>query len=237
LVKHDFLRNKAKRTFSKAMRMRVNDLAAIDIVLLFPESLNRRAKAANAALLAQRPDGFRFDASHLPHITLAQQFIRRGNLPALIARMDPMLRAVRPLALRVTGVGSSATAAHFAIETTTEIDKLHSTLMDVVLPFEEAGGSAEAFYFGDEGALEPPREGDVAWVRQFRSHSSYGRFAPHITLGVGPPPDFREPFEFTANRVALCHLGRFCTCRVVLREWQLQLSEPRRTAPKALRKG
>lgn len=230
-----------------------HDRIAIDIALLLPEAVNQRVKAANAALLAERPAGFRFDESHLPHITLVQQFIRRANIPALIERIDPILRGFQPLVLRVTGVGSSATAAHFAIAITRGIDKLHRTLLDAVQPFEEAGGSASAFYFGDEPTIEPAqepaREKDVEWVSRFRLHSSYGRFSPHITLGIGPPPvgvrpsalanvgsgpqggpppEFGEPFEFTADRVALCHLGRFCTCRVVLREWKLRIVPDRR---------
>ena len=203
-----------------------HDLLAIDMALLLPEPVDERARAANEALLAQRPEGFRFDESHLPHITLAQQFVPRANLPAWIEQIDPILRGIRPLPLRGTGVGSSATAAHFAIERTPEIDNLHRILMDAVQPFEEAGGSAEAFYSDGEPAREPAqepsREKDVAWVSQFRSHSSYDRFSPHITLGIGAPPEFREPFEFNADRVALCHLGGFCTCRVVLREWAFQ---------------
>ena len=201
------------------------NLMAIDIALLLPEAANERAKAANAALLAARPEGFRFDESHLPHITLVQQFIRRANISALIERIDPILRGASPLRLRVTGVGSSATAAYFAIATPPEMDRLHRTLMDAVLPFEETGGGGEAFFStgsGDELAREPARDGDVQWVGNFRSHASYDRFSPHITLGIGPPPELREPFEFTADRVAFCHLGRFCTCRVVLQEWPIQ---------------
>ena len=195
----------------------MSNLIAIDIALLLPEAVNERAKAFNGALLAERPDGYRFDDTHLPHLTLAQQFIRRGNLPALIKRMDPILRGAPPLWLRVVGVGASGTAAHFAIEPTPDLQKLHETIMDAAQSLEEAGGGAAAFYSDGELA----RESDVAWVSQFRPHSSYARFSPHITLGIGPLPEFREPFEFTADRIALCHLGRFCTCRIVLREWRL----------------
>ena len=195
----------------------MSNLIAIDVALLLPEAVNERAKAVNGALLAERPDGFRFDDTHLPHITLAQQFIRCVNLPSLIERMDPLLRDAPPLVLRATGVGSSGTAAHFAIEPTPDLQKLHETIMDAAQSLEEAGGGAEAFYSEGESA----RENDIAWVSQFRPHSSYARFSPHITLGIGPLPEFREPFELTADRIALCHLGRFCTCRIVLREWRL----------------
>lgn len=193
------------------------DLVAIDVALLLPDWVNERVRAVNAALLAQRPDGFRFDATHLPHITLAQLFARQDSLPALIERIDPILRDTPPLLLRVIGVGSGGTTAHFAVEPPPDLQKLHEAILGAVQSLEETGGGAEAFY--SEG--EPARENDVAWVSQFRSHSRYARFSPHVTLGAGPPPEFREPFEFTAERAALCHLGRFCTCRIVLQEWWL----------------
>jgi hypothetical protein len=59
------------------------------------------------------------------------------------------------------------------------------------------------------------------WVANFRRQSSYGRYAPHITLGhASQPPDI-DPIAFTAETVALCHLGRFCTCREVVESWTL----------------
>lgn len=205
-----------------------DDLLAIDIALLLPEAANERALAANAMLLAARPEGSQvllFDSTHLPHITLVQMFVRSTSLPALIGRIDPVIESIwsslQPLVLRVTGVGSSTTAAHFAIESNAALQSLHEALMDAVRPFEEAGGGAEAFY--SDG--EPARDGDVAWVAHFRTRSSYGNFSPHITLGIGPPPEFREPVQFTAERVALCRLGRYCTCRMVLREWVGELPQ------------
>lgn len=208
-------------------------LLAVDIALLLPEPVAERAKALNGTMLAAGParpppprpkdsEGLRFDSTHLPHITLVQMFVQRASLPALIARVDSVLGGFQPLVLRVTGFGSSTTAAHFAIEPNPSLQELHEALMDAVQPFEEAGGGAEAFY--SDG--EPPRDGDIAWVARFRANSSCGNFYPHITLGVGPPPEFREPFEFTAGRAALCRLGRFCTCRVVLREWVREFPQP-----------
>ena len=198
--------------------MSASDRMAIDVALLLPEPVQERSRAVNAALWAGRPDGFRFDATHLPHITLAQQFVRRASLPALTERIDPVLHRVQPLALRLVGVGSSETALHFGVEPTPDLQRLHENLMDALQPLEEADGSAEAFY--SEG--EPAREKDIEWVRQYRIKASYANFVPHITLGIGRAPELLEPFEFTADQVALCHLGRFCTCRVVLREWRLE---------------
>jgi 2'-5' RNA ligase len=205
--------------------MKQQELFAVDLALLLPEPAAARAKAANAALLARCPnpsDALRLDSTHLPHITLVQMFVSDASLPALIERVQPILGGSQPLTLRVTGVGASTTAAHFAIESNPLLQSLHESLMDAVQPYEETGGGAEAFY--SDG--EPPRDADIAWVARFRVTSSYGNFSPHITLGIGPPPEFRKPFEFTAVRAALCRLGRFCTCRIVLREWVRELTQP-----------
>ena len=210
--------------------MKSQDLFSIDIALLLPEAANARARAANQAMLAAQPLGapatLRLDSTHLPHITLVQLFVQRTNLPSLADRIQLILTSHPPLPLRVTSVGSSTTAAHFAIAPNPALQALHEVLMDAVQPFEEPEGGPEAFYSGEGAALEPARDGDIAWVTHFRTRSSYANFSPHITLGIGLPPDFAEPFEFTATRAAACRLGRFCTCRTVLRDWVWKLPQP-----------
>ena len=154
---------------------------------------------------------------HLPKIRVAQQFVRRANLPTLTGVLDRILSSVTPLRLRVLEVGKSATTLHWLLEPTPDLQVLHERLMDAAKRVGEPAGAAEAFYAGEE----PARESDVKWIAEYRARASYGNFLPHITLGVGVEAEPVEPFEFTTNRVALCQLGRFCTCRVLLREWTL----------------
>jgi hypothetical protein len=59
-------------------------------------------------------------------------------------------------------------------------------------------------------------------VSGFRRKSSFRAFNPHITLGHGKRAPVVEPFAFDATTIAACHLGRFCTCRQVLRAWELK---------------
>ena len=198
----------------------ISDRMAIDVALLLPEEIRARAEALHSTLREQRPDGFRFDETHHPHISLAQQFVRQARLPALIERVDSVLRGLSPLSLRVLGVRPYASVTHFLLERAPELVKLHETLMQAVEPFEEPTGAAEAFYSQDD---EPARPEDVDWVRQYRSHASYANFVPHVTLGIGIVPESRETFAFTAHHVGLFHLGRFCTCRVLLRKWILEV--------------
>ena len=62
---------------------------------------------------------------------------------------------------------------------------------------------------------------DVQWVTGYRTSSSGPSFQPHITLGHAVRPPAIEPFDFEATTVAACHLGRFCSCRRVLRTYDL----------------
>jgi hypothetical protein len=45
---------------------------------------------------------------------------------------------------------------------------------------------------------------------------------PHITIGYGQVDDFTFTAEFTASKLALCHLGIHCTCRKVLAAAELE---------------
>jgi hypothetical protein len=101
-----------------------------------------------------------------------------------------------------------------AIAPTPALNELHQRLMDALSPFERHDGTVAAFLGGDA------RASDVEWVASFRRASSHAAFRPHITLGQGRAPDV-EPLTFDATTVAACHLGKFCTCRRVLRQWKL----------------
>jgi len=89
--------------------------------------------------------------------------------------------------------------------------------MAALEPYEISTGDADAF----QGGEETPRPSDLAWVDSFRKHSSYRHYTPHITVGVGSTPVKVEPFTFTAGEIALCRLGRYCTCRDRLASWSL----------------
>ena len=160
--------------------MVAQELIAIDVALLLPEAVHARARLINEVLWKQRTDGFRFDQSHLPHITLVQQFVRRANLPALLQRIDSIVGATAALTLRVLAVGSHQSTAFFLLQRTPDLQRLHATLMDAVKPWEESEGAVESFY--SEG--EPARDADVEWVKRYRTHASYDNFVPHITLGI-----------------------------------------------------
>ena len=178
--------------------------------------MSERAIALSAALPASQSLGLLLSADRLPHITLTQQFVRVERLDPLIAQLDRELRNQEPLPLRISGGGRGSNSVWMTLERTPALVHLHGLLLRVAEPFEVSDGEASSFLDGDA------RERDVRWVREFRRESSFERFTPHITLGHAAEPPPVEPRDFVATRIAVCHLGRFCTCRRIIRAWDLQ---------------
>ena len=202
-------------------------VVALDVAILPPPDVTARAVEYSAALPAlnerrsveREPvegPALRLDADHLPHITLTQLFVRQEELDAAFERIDDVLAAQPPLRVRITGSGHSGHTLWLAAERSPELIDLHARLMESLRGLERPDGGPHAFFEGHG------RVGDVIWVAGFRLKSSFGAFTPHITLGHGRKAPVVEPFAFDATTIAACHLGRFCTCRRVLRAWTLE---------------
>jgi hypothetical protein len=150
--------------------------------------------------------------------------VLRENIERMFDRIAGVTRGVPPLRLSIRGIdqpGAVARAAgastSLALERSPELQDLHVRLMDALDDVDQRIGGEGAFYENGEA----PRLRDIAWVTGFRTQSAYARFTPHVTVGHGEVSETVAPFDFDAARLAACHLGRYCTCRVILREWPL----------------
>ncbi len=191
------------------------ELMALDVAILLPPHVSRLAIDLNSSLRPDDSEGLTLDPDHLPHITLVQLFVREEDLETAFQLTDAALRGQPPLRLRVAGSTRHGTTLWLAIEPDPPIMELHERLMHELRAIESADGGPGAFLD------EEVRVADVLWVAGYRLKASFGAFRPHVTLAhVSHQPEI-EPFDFDADTVAACHLGRFCTCRRVLRSWTL----------------
>ena len=190
-------------------------MIALDVAILPPPDISRRAIELSATLPQHESVGLRLGGDMLPHITLTQQFVPGEEIDTVLDRVGSALAGLVPLRLSVTGAGRGRSSVWMAIDRTPALMELHRQLMDALHAFERTSGTETAFFNSDA------RVGDVEWVAGFRRNSSYEAFTPHITLGHAATVPSVEPVTFDGTIVAACHLGRFCTCRRVLRQWKL----------------
>jgi hypothetical protein len=188
---------------------------AVDVALLLPPSVADEVRAINRRLYAQHPEGFLFDETHLPHITLLQLFVARSELPELYSRVGNLLVGHSPLTLKASGVIDAGIATHLVLARTPRLQELHEELMIDTADLKSPASTPAAFY-------GRPRDADIRWVQGFRGAAAFDRFQPHVTLGIATGSgEFLQSHSFTTNCLAVCQLGRFCTCRVILRKWTL----------------
>ena len=190
---------------------------AVDVVLLPSERIADKAIEANRELLTQCPDKIILDKETcLPHISLAMGCIEDSD----IVRIGEILRDIGashpPGRLYSSGIQTGINAKNekvsvLELKKTKQLQSLHETVMQTLKPLFSYDVSLDM-------VLSPPAAGEstLLWIKNYPEKSSFAKFSPHITLGYGQIKGFSFPPEFTASKLAMCHLGNHCTCRKIL---------------------
>jgi len=195
-------------------------LIAINVLLDPDAATVEKARAVNARLREDYPDGFALDANHAPHITLLQRFVRTEDLDQVAKAAAEGLRTAPPTRWdsRATGYYDLAYKnlglVGIVIEPTEDLRRLQQRIIDVVAPFAAEKGTGDAFAPRlDGGSISQPT---VDYVNNFVGPRTGMNFHPHLTVGIGTR-DFVdalkaepfEPFTFRAASVSLYQLGDF----------------------------
>jgi len=206
-------------------------VTAIDILLLPDQTMIDRANAANAKLRANYPASFALDATHHPHISLLQRYVRTKDLDAVYAAVGRVLVRSRPIGWQLEATGlfhvifGGMGLPGIVVRPTPEMLQLQQELVDAVAPYTVPNGTAAAF-------ATPQNDPDVNqstidYVASFVPNEIGKNYNPHVTVGVGYP-DFVErmqaapfdTFQFKIAGAAVFHLGNFGTAYTKLWQWQ-----------------
>lgn len=151
----------------------------------------------------------------LPHISLAMGVIEESDL----TECDKILKeiaAVNKIFILAAGyrfnkIPSGGIVSEFTIKKTAELQSLHEAIMTKLKPFLSYDVSIGMIF------SPPAVEGiTLHWIKNYAKASSFGNFRPHVTIGFGKLDDAISSVDFTASRLAICHLGNYCTCRKIL---------------------
>lgn len=206
---------------------------AIDILIEPDATMREHAEAANARLLKVYPKGFALDATHHPHITLLQRYVRTADLGKLYAAVgkllanknlaDWKLKAFKYYFVPSGEIG----VAGIVVAPTDEMLALQRRLLDVVAPFTVKTGTAAAFVT----TLQAPdiNQPTLDYVASYVPKQTGEAFNPHVTIGLAPQAYLKtmlsEPFaEFTFSPagVSIYQLGTFGTAQKKLERWKMK---------------
>jgi len=199
-----------------------DSITAIDVLLEPDAAMLERAGAVNSRLLAAYPQGFALDASHRPHITLVQRFVRTADLARCYEALNAVMARADPARLKLEGIkhyyipDGNIGAAGIVVEPTPELRRLHADVVEAVAPFSVPSGGSSAFVTTPDDLVINPSL--VAYVSGFVPKSSGEHFNPHVTTGVASreflDAMLKEPFDrfaFGVATAAAYQLGQFGT--------------------------
>jgi phosphoserine phosphatase len=222
-----------KDDWKQVFPLEPSSVTAINILLEPDATMLERCEANNARLLKVFPKGFALDATHRPHVTLLQRFVRTADLDKIYAAAGKVFAGTHVLGLRLEAfryyyIPSGAIGlAGIVARPTPELRELQQDLIDAVAPFTLATGLSDAFATTpDDSVIDPLL---IDYVSTFVPKSSGEHFDPHVTTGVAPrdylDKMLAEPFEsftFSPAGAAVYQLGQFGTAAKKLHEWGLK---------------
>lgn len=206
------------------------EITAIDILLQPDATMLQHAAANNARLLKIFPQGFALDATHTPHITMLQCFVRTADLDKVYAATEKVLAAANVNTMKLEAFkyyyapAGTTGVAGICAKPTPEILKLQADIITAVKPFLVKTGPISAFTAPHD---DPASDAAIIdYVSTFVPKMSGEKFNPHVSTGVAPKEHLdkmlKEPFEnftFSPAGTAVYQLGPFGTAAKKLKAW------------------
>ena len=145
--------------FSPGAVAQHNSVTAVDIALEPDRTMIQHATADNARLLDSFPKGFALDATHHPHVTMLQQFVRTDDLDKVFAAAYAVFVKEKPTAWTLKAFkyyyipSPPLGLAGIVVEPTEELHRLQDELITAVKPYTVNTGTPAAF-FSEEGGRD-----------------------------------------------------------------------------------
>lgn len=213
----------------------MSDLTAIDILMLPDEAMHSRAEALNEEMRGSVPEGFALDANHTPHITLLQRYVRTADLDRVFEAVGGAIEAADPASLELSGVKVAHMEvaaqpglglAGLVVKPSQGVLDLQASLIEVVEPFVESGGTADAYVTTAE---EPEINQDtIDYIERYVPDHSGENYIAHVTVGLAKL-DFLadlesrsfDTFAFHLAGFAVFQLGNNGTAQRELKKWEV----------------
>lgn len=198
---------------------------AIDVVLFPAEAMTDQAITISREIAEKFSDKIILNKENaFPHISLCMGVIDENDVPVVAEILKEIAKdffvlnlTANRLAAEVISTGE--VVAGFDMPSPPDLQLLHERVCRQLAKYLTYDVTAEMLFTSP--AIE---EVTFSWIKNYPEHSSFAKFNPHITVGVGEPPQIELPIQFTASTLAFCQLGNYCTCRKILASTELSPS-------------
>lgn len=201
-----------------------NPVTAIDIALEPDATMIQHAEAVNARLLKVFPKGFSLDATHHPHITMLQRYVRTADLDKVYAAANKVFASEHVAGLKLKAFkyyyipDKDIGLAGIVVEPTDNLLALQKKLIKAVAPYTVKTGTSAAFVTTPEAPdINQPT---IDYIASFVPKASGKHFNPHVTVGIATQDYLKEmlaePFDeftFSPAGASVYHLGNYGTAR------------------------
>jgi phosphoglycolate phosphatase-like HAD superfamily hydrolase len=224
------MKNDWKTVFPTAQ----SEITAIDILLEPDATMLKHAAANNDRLLKVYPKGFTLDATHTPHITMLQCFVRTTDLDKLYAAEEKVLAAANVTAMKLEAfkyyyapVDATTGVAGICAKPVPEILKLQAAVIAAAKPFMQETATAAAFTTPHENPATDAAF--INYISTFVLKMSGEHYNPHVSIGVATKEYLDKmlaepfaPFTFSPIGAAVYQLGPYGTAAKMLKTWNLK---------------
>lgn len=209
-------------------------ITAIDILLKPDATMLKHASAANDRLRKVYPQGFTFDATHTPHITLLQCFVRTTDLDKVYAAAEKVLAAAKVNEMKLEAfkyyyapADSTTGVAGICAKPSPAIVKLQAEVIAAAKPFMQETATAAAFTAPHK---DPATDAAfIQYISTFPQKMAGAHYNPHVSIGVAEKGYLDQmlkepfkPFTFSPAGAAVYQLGPYGTAAKKLKEWDLE---------------
>jgi 2'-5' RNA ligase len=180
---------------------------AIDVMLLPSEEIMDKAIEINNQLA---DDPIKLSKENcLPHISLCMGVVEEDNLSKIEETINEIGKNFSELLLTINKINDEHVC--FEIKNTEDLQKLHEAIMTKLSPYLSYDATTDMCF-----SPPPVAEKTLFWINNYKNKLNSENFHPHITLGTLKLKSQKLNINFTASKLAICHLGNYCTCRKIL---------------------
>ncbi|NQU98600.1 hypothetical protein HQ533_03965 [Candidatus Woesearchaeota archaeon] len=187
---------------------------AVDIVLLPSEEMMDKAIEINKKLLKNNEPKIVLNKENcLPHMSLCMGVIDEKDVELVGKELTTISKRFSAFDLSFNELFTSDLGfTELSSNKPDDLQLLHETITVKLAKFMTYNATSDMLLLSDG-----EESFSAGWISGYHNNASFENFSPHVTVGYGVPV-VDLPINFTASKLAICHIGNYCTCRKLLFE-------------------